>query len=197
MEKLIKDHIIFILLVVVALIGVVYGIIYYSGSIPEIQSAVTDKQQEVETKKARLEKLKNEVQKTPVEIKVEKRQPKSGKVIYEVLGQQFSADASFGIMLENLISTIVNSGVKIRSIEYNYNPQGDIIKDAGAHGYNACEMSFVAVGNYAQFQAFFKNLMREKYLTSIYEIYIEPYDKDKTILISKFKIRLYTKTVLQ
>ena len=109
--------------------------------------------------------------------------PKSGKVIFEVLDQQFSSQASFGIMLENVISTIVNSGVRIRSIEYNYNPQGDMIKDTGAPGYNACELSFVAVGSYAQFQTFFKNLTKENYLTNIYEIYIEPYDKDKTILI--------------
>ena len=100
-------------------------------------------------------------------------------------------------MFENIISNITNSGVRIRSIEYNYRPGDDAVLNTGAPGYNACELSFVTVGTYAQYQRFFKNLAKENYLTNIYEIYIEPYDKNKTILISKFKVRLYTKTVLQ
>lgn len=197
MEKLIKDNLVFLILPVFALIGCIYGIYNFAMGALDVQNSVVDKQQEIETKKTTLEKLKAEITPANVEQKVEKKVAKSGKVIYEVLGQQFSPEASFGIMLENLISTVINSGVKIRSIEYNYNPQGDMIKDAGAAGgYNACELSLVTIGKYANFQTFFKNLAKEKYLTSIYEIYIEPYDKDKTILISKFKIRLYTKTVL-
>lgn len=196
MEKLIKDNLVFLILPIIALVGSIYGIYNFAMGAYEVQSSVADKQQEVETKKANLDRLKAEAMASPAQQTIEKKVPKSGKVIYEVLGQQFSPEASFGIMLENLISTITNSGIRIRSIEYNYNPQGDMIKDTGAAGYNACELSLVTIGNYANYQTFFKNLAKEKYLTSIYEIYIEPYDKDKRILISKFKIRLYTKTVL-
>jgi hypothetical protein len=64
-----------------------------------------------------------------------------------------------------------------------------------APGYNACELSFTTVASYSQLQNFFKSITKENYLTNIYEVYIEPYDKDKTILIAKFKVRLYTKTV--
>lgn len=119
----------------------------------------------------------------------------SGKVIYEVSQEQFSPEASFGIMFENVLSNITNSGVKIRSIDYNYQPADDTILLTNIPGYNACELSFVTVSNYTQLQNLFKNIAKEQYLSSIYEVFIEPYDKDKTILISKFKIRLYTKTI--
>jgi len=90
---------------------------------------------------------------------------------------------------------MTNSGLRIRSIDYNYTPSDDPIVNASVPGYNACELSFVTVGSYAQLQTFLKNLAKENYLTGVYEIYLEPYDRDKSILISKFKIRLYTKTI--
>ena len=145
-------------------------------------------------KQDRLEQLKKQDEK-PQEQAEEKKEAKSGKVIYEVPGQQFSSEASFGVIFENLLANLTNSGVRIRSIEYNYQPSGDKILDANLSGYNACEISFVSVGNYSQFQRFFKNIAKEPYLSNIYEVYIEPYDRDKTILITRFKIRLYTKTI--
>ena len=98
-------------------------------------------------------------------------------------------------MFENILSNITGNGVRIRSIDYNYTPQNDKIMQTNAPGYNACELSFTTVASYSQLQNFFKSIAKENYLTNIYEVYIEPYDKDKTILIAKFKVRLYTKTV--
>jgi len=192
MEKLIKDKILYILVVVVALIGGIYGAIHFIGLAMESHNEVVQKKAELETKQAKLSQLRQEKASNATK---KKRESESGKVIYEVLGQQFSPEASFGIMFENILSNITNSGVRIRSIDYNYEPADDKILMTNVAGYNACELSFVTVGNYSQFQTFFKNIAKENYLSSIYEVYIEPYDKDKTILIVKFKIRLYTKTV--
>ena len=98
-------------------------------------------------------------------------------------------------MFENILSNITNSGLRIRTIDYNYSPADDKILQTNSPGYNACELAFLTVGNYSQLQNFFKNIAKENYLTGINEIYLEPYDKDKSILIARFKIRLYTKTI--
>lgn len=196
MEKLIKENLIFILLPILVIVAGGYFAYTYTMEALDTNNAVIDKQQEVETKKQKVQQLMREKQ-TVKEQPKEKKVAKSGKVIYEVLDQQFSPEASFGIMFENVISNVTSSGVKIRSIEYNYHPQDDKVLAANAPGYNACELSFVTVGSYSQLQAFFKNITKENYLTNIYEVYIEPYDKNKAILIAKFKIRLYTKIVLQ
>ena len=68
-----------------------------------------------------------------------------------------------------------------RSIEYNYQPTEDKILSTNLGGYNACELSFVTVGSYSQFQNFFKNIAKENYLSNIYEVYIEP--KNKTLMV--------------
>lgn len=155
---------------------------------------VEEKKQEESTKRNKLQQLQSAKQRQE-EMVENKKESKSGKVIYEVLGQQFSSEASFGIMFENILANIANSGVRIRSIDYNYTPQNDKVLQTNAAGYNACELSFTTVGNYSQLQNFFKSIAKESYLTNLYEVYIEPYDRDKTILIAKFKVRLYTKTV--
>ena len=78
-------------------------------------------------------------------------------------------------MFENILANITNSGLRIRSIDYNYSPTDDKVLSANAPGYNACELSFVAVGNYSQLQTFFKSIAKENYLSGINEIYLEPF----------------------
>lgn len=192
MEKLIKDNILYILIVLIAFGGGIYFVYDRAVVAFETHSAVTQKKEELQTKQAKLDQIRKA---KAANRNVKKKESQSGKVIYEVLGQQFSPEASFGIMFENILSNITNSGIKIRSIDYNYEPKDDKVMLTNTPGYNACELSFVTVGNYSQLQSFFKNITKENYLTNIYEVYIEPYDKDKTILIAKFKIRLYTKTI--
>ncbi len=200
-NKFLEDNILILLVVVVVVIG---GIVFASKSVPAAISSfdsVKTKQESLKNKQSELVKIQEQVKKKEQEAQAgeeestEQKQTKSGKIIYEVLEQQFSPEASFGIMFENILSNITNSGVKVRKIEYNYNLTDDKIASSGAVGYNACELSFVTVANYSQLQAFFKNIAKENYLSNIYEVYIEPYDRDKTILIAKFKIRLYTKTI--
>lgn len=193
MEKFIKENLLFLILPALILIFGVYNIITTGYQAVTNYSEANQKNAEAKIKEEKLAKIKQEKL-----LKAEnknKSQPKNGKVIYEVLGQQFTPEASFGIMFENVLANITNSGVRIRMIQYNYSPLDDKIIMTNTPGYNACELFFTAVGSYAQLQNFFKNITKENYLSSIQEVYIEPYDKDKNILIAKFKIRLYTKTI--
>ncbi|MBR5305097.1 MAG: hypothetical protein IKU37_09755 [Candidatus Gastranaerophilales bacterium] len=190
----IQDNIIFFLIpIIVFCAGAYYA---YDGFTKYMDNRATleDKRQTKITREAKYSQLKAAKERQEKQVEPEKT-TKSGKVIYEVLGQQFSPEASFGIMFENVLSNITGNGVRIRSIDYNYSPHNDKVLQANAPGYNACELSFTTVASYSQLQNFFKSITKENYLTNIYEVYIEPYDRDKTILIAKFKVRLYTKTV--
>lgn len=194
LEKIIKENIIYILIpILVVAVGCYFSYVKIFEAVKS-HGELVEKRQDLKTKQARLDTLEAAKAKQSQEI-VQRKETRSGKVIYEVLDQQFSAEASFGIMFENVLSNISNSGLRVRSIDYNYSPQEDKILQTNMPGYNSCELSFTTVGTYSQLQTFFKNIAKENYLTNIYEVYIEPYDKDKTILISKFKVRLYTKTV--
>ncbi len=191
MNKLIKENILYIVIVIIVLFGGIYTIYHNGAMTVDTFSQMSAKQAEMQTKVQKLEQIKAE----RVSGQKKKSTAQSGKVIYAVPINQFSPAASFGIMFENVITNITNSGLKVRSIDYNYSPSDDKVLTAQVEGYNACELTFTTVGSYTQLQTFFKNIAKEKYLSSLYEVYIEPYDKDKSILIAKFKIRLYTKSV--
>jgi len=194
LNTFLQENIAFILISIVLLVVGVYFSIGKVNAVLTNHTTLDEKKQEQITKATKLKQLEA-AKKRQEQIVENKKESKSGKIIYEVLGQQFSSEASFGIMFENILANMTNSGVRIRSIDYNYTPQNDKILQTNVAGYNVCELSFTTVGSYAQLQTFFKNLAKESYLTNLYELYIEPYDKDKNILIAKFKIRLYTKTV--
>jgi len=192
MEKFIKDNLLYLLIVIIVLGAGIYFVFTLGSQAVDNFSEINAKKEELATKQQRLEQIKKDKMQTGSKTK---KESESGKVIYEVLGQQFSPEASFGIMFENILANMSNSGLRIRSIDYNYSPVDDLILQTNAPGYNACELSFVTVGSYSQLQSFLKNLAKETYLTGISEIYLEPYDKDKSILIASIKIRLYTKTI--
>jgi len=195
MEKLLKENILYIVIVIIVIIGGAYGVYVLGKQAVDGMNGISEKQEVLKTKKEQYELEKRKAAKPKAEEK-KKKEAQSGKIIYEVLGQQFSPEASFGIMFDNILANMTNSGLRIRSIEYDYSPASDkIIEAGGGAGYNACELFFVTVSNYTQLQNFFKNIAKENYLTCISEVYIEPYDKDKSILITRFKIRLYTKTI--
>jgi len=192
MEKFLKDNILYLFIVVLVFGAGVYFTYNSAMQMIDFSSEYRSKQEELKAQQEKLNLIKAQKERN---IKQEKRKSENAKVIYEVLGQQFSPEASFGIMFESILSHITNSGLKVRSIDYNYSPADDKILQTNAPEYNACELSFVTVGSYSQLQNFLKNIAKETYLTGINEIYLEPYYKDKTILIARFKIRLYTKTV--
>ena len=137
MEKMIKENILFILLPILAFFGGIYAVYHFGSLAGASQSELTSKKSELETKKSQLEQIKQQKLSSQTQ---KKKESGSGKVIYEVLGEQFSPEASFGIMFENVLANITNSGIKIRSIDYNYQPVDDKVLLTNMDGYNACEI---------------------------------------------------------
>lgn len=125
----------------------------------------------------------------------QKKVVKDGKVIFEAPDMQFSPDASFAPLFELVLTIAQQSGIRIRAIDYNYSPQEDAIFAAKLEGYNTCELNMVVVGSYTELQTFFKTIMKEQYVTNLAEVELNPWDKDKKVLIAKVKLRLYTRTL--
>ena len=125
-----------------------------------------------------------------------KTKPKTGeKIIFEPTGMQLGAGASFAEPFEEMIDTAKDSGVRIKSIKYNYKPEGDpIIAEGMPKNLNACEMKITTIGTYAQLKKFFTGVLSKPYLARLVNIRVEPWGFDKSILIANFSLTLYTKT---
>lgn len=190
MFQIIKDNILSLLIVVVV---IALGFKYVP---PEVAKAI-DLAKQTSVAKQELAQKENNASSLRAQAEAAARAkvpPKDGKKIYELEGAQFSAEASFAPLFEVVLSIAQNSGIKIRSINYNYSPESDPVFAAHLPEYNACELQIQTIGSYAQLQNFFKGLMKDNNLNYLAEVEMQPWEKDKTILIANVKIRLYTKT---
>ena len=190
MFQIVKDNFVYIILVLVAIVAGVYFIPpqateTYNKIIETNSARKLLSEKEAQLNNLRLQAEASSRAKTPVS---------EGKKIYELEGAQFSGEASFAPLFEIVLSIAQTSGIRIRSIDYNYQPEEDKIYASHISDYNVCELSIVAVGTYAQLQNFFRGLMKDSNLNYLAEVEMQPWEKDKSILVSNIKVRLYTKT---
>ena len=116
------------------------------------------------------------------------------KVIYKTAEPGIGAEASFAPLFDIFLSIAKTSGIRIRSISYNYSPSSDPIVAAGLSNYNVCELDIKAVGSYRNFQSFFRAVAKEPYLMALSNTDVQPWENDRTILVGNIKLNLYTKT---
>lgn len=190
MFQIIKDNLLYILLVIVAIAVGIYFIPPQASTTYNKIIETNNAKKLYEEKEAFLNNLRMQAE----AANRSKTEVKEGKKIYELEGAQFSGEASFAPLFEIVLTIAQNSGIRIRSIEYNYQPEEDRIYSAHITDYNVCELSIVAVGSYTQLQNFFRGLMKDNNLNYLAEVEMQPWDKDKSILIANVKVRLYTKT---
>ena len=90
---------------------------------------------------------------------------------------------------------MVNSnGIKIKSIDYSYNPASDPFVEHGKDAYFVCDINIKLVSNYVNLGKLIQDIYQYPYYIKINELDVKPYAKDKKILLSKMSLRLYSKT---
>ena len=180
------------LILIVVLLLILAGGGYYTVVNGQKLFETIKQEAEISTKlreaKDKLDLLKAEKENKP------KEENKTDKVIFESTEPGIGAEASFAPLFERFIETAKLSGIRIRSINYNYNPIDDSIVAAKLTNYNVCELDVKAVGSYRNFQTFYKALNRDNYVMSLAQMEFKPWEGDRSVLVSDFKLRLYTKT---
>lgn len=180
-----REAILYILLVVV---GLVFSIFKLKPAVVDTYHTVSD----ISTKTAQsadldrqLEQLKaNEAQKMSLA-----GQPKN---IYKPSEAGLDAEASFTVIFDDIIEMAKYNGIKIYSIQYNYNPAEDeVVKGAGTQ-YNVCQLDMQLISDYPDLESFLKELYKYPYLVNINKIELAPYQKNKKILLTNLQLKLYS-----
>ena len=86
------------------------------------------------------------------------------------------------------------NNVKIKSIDYTYNPSSDSFVQFGKDVYFVCDVNMQIVSNYVNLGKFIQDIYQYPYYIRINNIDVKPYQKDKKILISDISLRLYAHT---
>lgn len=149
----------------------------------------------IETKQSELTSLQGQV--TNVKNKIQRMNNSiinAQKKIYSPVESDLGTDTLFFTLYNDIIEMIHSNSVKIKSMEYVYNPEEDNFVSHGKDKYFVCELNFELVSNYINLGKLIEDIYQYPYYTKIQSLEIKPYEKDKKILITNLVLRMYAHT---
>ena len=116
------------------------------------------------------------------------------KKVYAPVDADLGNDTLFFTLYNDLIEMVHANSIKIKSMEYLYNPESDTFVKFSKDQYFVSEVNMELVSNYTNLGKFIQDVIQYPYYIRIMSIDIEPYPKDKKILIANVSMRLYAHT---
>lgn len=169
----------------------VYGA--YNLVVPKLEE-LNSVSSDIETKQQLLDAKQQE--KRVVEGKIKKIQDSvsgSQKKIYAPVESDLGNDTLFFTLYNDVIEMIHANSIKIKSIDYNYNPKDDQFVNSGKD-YFVCDVNLDLVSNYTNLGKLVQEIYQYPYYVKINQLDVKPYSKDKKILLTKLSLRLYAHT---
>ena len=118
----------------------------------------------------------------------------SQKKIYSPVESQLGDDTLFFTLYSDLIEMVRSNTIKIKSIDYEYNPQEDVFVQQKGSLYFVCDVNMEIVSNYVNLGKLIQDIYQYPYYIKINDIDVTPYQQDKKILLSTISLRLYAHT---
>jgi len=116
------------------------------------------------------------------------------KRLYAPLDSDLGNDTLFFTLYNDLIEIIHSNSIKIKSMEYIYNPDDDPFVKFSKELYFVSEVDMELVSNYTNLGKFIQEIVQYPYYLKVQSVDIKPYPKDKKILIANVSIKLYART---
>lgn len=176
-----------LLVVVIAIVG--YNMAYpkYIESVAE-QTKVDKKQKEVDDLNQKLKVVQSKIKKIKDSI------VSSQKKIYAPLESDLGNETLFFTLYNDVIEMLHANSIKIKSIDYQYNPDTDNFVKFGKDVYFVCDVNMELISNYVNLGKLIQDIYQYPYYIRINNLDVKPYEKDKKILLSTLSIRLYAHT---
>lgn len=154
---------------------------------------VENLQREFETYKEQVEK-NNEAKEAAKKEKEEQEKNRVVKPIFKTRIQSSDPFSSNTPLFEDIIKIIKANKLKLIAVENKTTGFDDPIVLNSGGTYNTCMVDMQMLGTYTNFQKFLTYLYNYPYLIKIASLNVVPYDIEKTKLIMKLSIVLYSET---
>lgn len=116
------------------------------------------------------------------------------KKIYSPVESKLGNDTLFFTLYSDLIEMVRANTIKIKSIDYKYNPSEDVFVQQKGSRYFVCDVNIEVISNYVNLGKLIQDIYQYPYYIKINSIEIRPYEKDKKILLTTLNVRLYAHT---
>ena len=177
-------------LAVVALFVVAYLTVYPKfKAVEEIQGRLSSTQTILEEKRAQRDIIVKKI------AKLKQSALTSQKKIYSPIENygDDKNDTLFFTLYSDVMEMLHANSIKIKSIDYKYNPSDDIFTKQGGL-YFVCDVNMDIVSNYVNLGKLIQDIYQYPYYIKINSVDVKPYPRDKKILLSKLSLRLYAHT---
>ena len=112
------------------------------------------------------------------------------KDMYKPLESGLDAEGVVAAQFDDILKML-----KANAIKYDYNPADDPFVKGAGDKLSACTLDMQMVATYKNFEGFIKDLYKHEHFLDISKVEIIPYEKNKTLLLINFKLKLYAKKV--
>ncbi len=176
----------------VALLLLFFGA--YSLITPKV-TELTSLKDEIVSKEKELSELQGKLAIVRKRIdQIKKSITSSQKKIYSPVESALGNETLFFTLYNDVIEMVHANYVKIKSIDYNYNPETDAFVKFGKDIYFVCDVNMELISNYVNLGKLIQDIYQYPYYIKINELEVRPYEKDKKILIANLSLRLYAHT---
>ena len=151
------------------------------NSITNQEKILKEKQRNKATVEAKIKQLADTNQKTQ-------------KKIFSPIETDLGDDSLFFVLYNDILEMIHSNSIKIKKMDYVYNPEDDQFVEHGKGAYFVSDINLELVSNYVNLGKLIQNIYQYPYYVKINSIDIKPYKQDKSILITKLSVRLYAHT---
>ena len=173
---------------------VIFALIAFNLVVPQYNKSESLNQQ-VAAKQQEVDKLRGDMKIVQDKIKrIKDSIVSSQKKIYSPIESDLGNETLFFTLYNDVIEMLHANSIKIRSIDYEYNPQADSFVKAGNDIYFVCDVKMELISNYVNLGKLIQDIYQYPYYIRINEVDVKPYAKDKKILISNLSLRLYAHT---
>lgn len=178
------------------IVGVIFAIAYLSYSL--ISPKVSDLDA-TERKVVSLQKEADALRNKKLIVEKKKKQladnaVKAQKKIFSPIETDLGDDSLFFALYNDVIEMIHTNSVKIKKMDYSYNPEDEPFVKHGKDKYFVCDINLELVSNYVNLGKLIQNIYQYPYYIKINNIEVKPYKKDKKILLTNMSLRLFAYT---
>ena len=185
------------LLPIMILVLTFAGLIYFAPKVIEQYQGYNSVKMEKDAKQQNVEQLKAKVEQAQRRVQAEKNKEKvtkeSGKPFYKPVMQGLDTEAVIAGEFAEILQLVRANKIKVRSINYDYDPKDDSFVNNAASEYNVARLNMEMIASYTNYDNFLKELYKHEHFLDIQSVEIVPYKKNKRILLINFKVKLYAK----
>lgn len=156
---------------------------------------IQDLNSNLESSNLKLEKLKKSIEVINAKkARLKNNLNKAQKRVYAPEESDLGNDTLFFTVYKDLLEMLNLNSIRVKNIEYTYNPENDSFVKNGSGNYFVCQVDMDLISNYENLGKFLESIYSYPYYIKMGNVEVTPYEKDKTILMSKISLNLYSKT---